>query len=75
MITTDHSIINTSLQGRVLVVDNDNTICEMIRSHFGPDGFVVDSCSELDDLYSIELTDYQLIIIDLSSDEDRKSVV
>ena len=34
--------------------DNDNTICEMIRSHFGPDGFVVDSCSELDDLYSIE---------------------
>lgn len=70
MITTDHNIINTSLQGRVLVVDNDSTICEMIRSYFGPDGFVVDSCSELDDLYSIELTDYQLIIIDLSSDEE-----
>ncbi|MDE6528329.1 MAG: response regulator [Muribaculaceae bacterium] len=42
----------------------------MIRSHFGPDGFAVDSCTELDDIYSIELSGYQLAIIDLSSDTE-----
>lgn len=70
MFTTDKRPLNVPLQGRILVIDNDTTICEMIRSHFGPDGFVVDSCSELDDIYSIELTDYQLTIIDLSDDAD-----
>lgn len=70
MFTTDKRPLNVPLQGRILVIDNDTTICEMIRSHFGPDGFVVDSCSELDDIYSIELTDYQLTIIDLSDDAE-----
>lgn len=71
MFTSDNKPINASTNGRILVIDPDTTICEMIRSHFGPDGFVVDSCSEIDDIYSIELTDYQLTIIDLSSDPEE----
>ncbi len=55
-------------QGRILVVDNDTAICDMIRAHFGPDGFVVDSCTEADDIYSVEMADYQLMIIDLNID-------
>ncbi len=43
----------------------------MIRTHFGPEGFVVDSCSNADDLYSLELADYQLMIIDLNIDGDH----
>lgn len=70
MLTTDKKPHDAPMQGRILVIDSDSTICEMIRSHFGPDGFVVDSCSELDDIYSLELTDYQLTIIDLSADTE-----
>lgn len=60
-----------SCNGRILVVDRDNTICEMIRSHFGPDGFVVDSCADINDVYSLELNGYQLTIIDLSDDAEE----
>lgn len=68
MLTSDKNHHNSPIQGRILVLDSDSTICDMIRSHFGPDGFVVDSCSESDDVYSLELTDYQLLIIDLNID-------
>lgn len=66
MFTTDKHPLTGPSQGRILVLDSDDTICEMIRTHFGPDGFVVDSCSDVDDIYSLELTDYQLLIIDLN---------
>ena len=69
MLTIERTSGEPEREGRILVVDNDTTICEMIRAHFGPDGFVVDSCTEADDLYSLELSDYQLMIIDLNIDD------
>jgi len=66
MLTTDQHPRNTPAQRRILVLDSDDTICEMIRTYFGPDGFVVDSCSDADDIYSLDITDYQLLIIDLN---------
>lgn len=57
--------------GRILVVDSDAVICEMIQTHFGPEGFIVDSCTNVNDLYSLELAEYRLIIIDLNIDSDH----
>lgn len=68
MLTIDKTSEKPNRQGRIIVIDNDTTICDMIRAHFGPDGFVVDFCTEADDIYSVELAEYQLMIIDLNID-------
>jgi len=64
MLHIDHNSISLP-KGRILVLDNDELICEMIRTHFQPDGFIVDTCNDVDDIYTLELSVYQLIIIDL----------
>lgn len=69
MFITDVYQDKNPISGRILVLDSDSTICDMIRSHFGPDGFAVDSCSESDDFYSIDVNNYNLIIIDLNIDD------
>lgn len=69
MITTD-PILTRRIEGRILVVDPDLRIFEMIQSHFGHDGFIVDSCQSTAEFYSVDLTSYNLVIIDLNIDDD-----
>lgn len=69
MITTD-PILTRRIEGRILVVDPDLRIFEMILSLFGHDGFIVDSCQSTDEFYSIDITGYNLIIIDLNIDDN-----
>lgn len=68
MLTTD-STIYPSKQGRILAIDSDSTICEMIRTHFGPEGFSVDYCTAYEDLFSINVGEYALVIISLDLDD------
>lgn len=56
-------------QGRILAIDSDSTICEMIRTHFGPEGFSVDYCTSYEDLFSINVGGYALVIISLDLDD------
>lgn len=69
MITTD-PILTRRIEGRILVGDPDLRIFEMIQSHFGHDGFIVDSCQSTDEFYSVDLTSYNLVIIDLNIDDE-----
>lgn len=69
MITTD-PILTRRIEGRILVVDPDLRIFEMIQSHFGHDSFIVDSCQSTDEFYSVDLTSYNLVIIDLNIDDE-----
>lgn len=55
-------------QGRILAIDSDSTICDMIRTHFGPEGFSVDYCTAYEDLFSINVGEYALVIISLDLD-------
>lgn len=60
---------NTS-RGRIIVVDSDRHIGELISAHFGPEGFKVDICISVDELYNIDLAEYSLMIIDLTIDDN-----
>lgn len=55
-------------QGRIIVVDEDETVSSMVRAHFLVDGFQVDSVTDVADLFSTDLTVYDLMIIDTSID-------
>ena len=65
MLRLDSTYTSNPTKGRILVMDNDDMICDMIQAHFRPDGFIVDTCTDVDDVYSLELANYQLLIIDL----------
>lgn len=56
--------------GRILVVDPDEAVVEMVRAHFALNGFAVDSCDTSDALYNAELDEYRLFIIDLGIDDN-----
>lgn len=64
MLTKDPTT-NPDSQGRILAIDSDPTMCEMIRTHFGPEGFTVDYCTSYDDLFSLDVGGYALVIISL----------
>lgn len=76
MLTKDYRII-PDLRGRILVVDSDTTICDMMRVHFSPNGFSVDYCTSYEDLRPIEIGTYVLIIIslDLGETENATGIV
>lgn len=57
--------------GRILVVDPDEAVVEMVRAHFAVHGFAVDSCDSSDALYNTELEQYSLLIIDLCIDDNN----
>lgn len=63
------SNITTGLrQGRIIVVDEDETVSSMVRAHFHADGFQVDTVTDVADLFSTDLSVYDLMIIDTSID-------
>lgn len=57
-------------RGRILVVDNDRNVSDLIRAHFRTEGYVVDTCCTVTDLYSIDIAQYALMIIDLNIDDN-----
>jgi len=69
MTTSAATTTNSIVEGRILVVDTDLHISEMVKSHFGHDGFMVDSCTVASDFYAIDLTSYNLLIIDIDLDD------
>lgn len=68
MLSVDNHTTNQDNRNRILVVDPDPIVCNMVRVHFQSDGYVVDDCQSVDELFSIELTGYALMIIDLDID-------
>ncbi|MDE6629319.1 MAG: response regulator transcription factor [Muribaculaceae bacterium] len=63
------SNINQELrQGRIIVVDEDETVSSMVRAHFNADGFQVDSVTDAAQLFSTDLSVYDLMIIDTEID-------
>ena len=68
-INSEHSA-STPLRGRILVVDKDTSVSDLIRSHFNSEGFAVDTCFSVVELYNINVADYSLMIIDLNMDDN-----
>lgn len=61
---------NSAAVRRILVVDTDVNITDIIRSQFAGGDYIVDECRSTRQLFSIELSGYSLIIIDLDIDNN-----
>lgn len=57
-----------SFAGKILVADEDCMTCEIIRNHFESDGYQIDFCPSLSDNHTFDLSEYRLIIMELTSD-------
>lgn len=55
---------------RLLVVDSDVSVVEMIRENFAEDGFMVDVCTSGDDTFNLDLTEYGVVLLDLAIDNN-----
>lgn len=55
---------------RILVVDDDANVADMIRDNFAAEGYTVESCTCGDDTYNIDLSHYKLVLLDLSIDNN-----
>lgn len=69
MFSDNHNTPVNANSCRILVVDSDPIVCDMVRMHFSSDGYKVDECQSTEELFSIELSDYALMIIDLDIDD------
>ncbi len=54
------------VKGRILVLDPDPTVGELIRKQFADEGLIVDCLLSAQSLSTHNLANYQLVIIDLS---------
>jgi DNA-binding response OmpR family regulator len=56
---------------RILVVDADISVGEMIRDNYSGEGIQVDWCRTGDEAHGVDLTDYQILLLDLSIDNNQ----
>ena len=55
---------------RLLVVDADTSVGDMIRDNFSGEGYQVECCLTGDETYNIYLSQYKVILLDLSIDDN-----
>lgn len=58
-------------KGAILTVDSDVDTCALIHDQFKREGFRVDYCTSYEDLFSIDPSEYSLIIISLDLDPEN----
>jgi two-component system response regulator QseB len=56
---------------RILVVDADVSVGEMIRDNYSGEGIQVDWCRTGGEAHGVDLTDYQILLLDLSIDNNQ----
>ena len=54
---------------KILVVDDEDTICEVIKLNLELEGFTVDTANSAEEVLSKELADYRLFILDVMMGE------
>lgn len=62
--------VNRAMAARILVVDADTSVGDMIRDNFSQEGYQVESCQCGDDTYNIDLSQYKVVLLDLSIDDN-----
>lgn len=65
------SALYASFGGRILVYSSDSKDYADIRVGFERDGFNVVTLNNLDDLYKVDLRDFNLVLFELPEDPDR----
>lgn len=55
---------------KILVVDSDTNVGDMIRDNFSGEGYEVECCVTGDDTYNLDLSCYKVVLLDLSIDNN-----
>lgn len=55
--------------GKILVVDDEQLICELIQYNLENEGYKVDICNSAEEALRLELENYRLIIVDVMMEE------
>lgn len=61
---------NSRFRRRILMVDTDPEVCDLVRSQLNLSDFDVETCSSFEDIFNIDLSQYVLMIIDISADDN-----
>ena len=56
---------------RILVVDPDDSISNSLKAQYASNGCFVDWCGSSEDLYSIDVDDYSLVVVNLEIDGNQ----
>ncbi len=56
---------------RILVVDDDRHVGDMIRDNFAGEGFMVDLCSNYAEVFNIDLSKYRLVLLDIAAADEN----
>ena len=51
--------------GKILVVDDEQDLCEILQFNLETDGYVVDTANSAEEALKLTLTDYSLILLDV----------
>lgn len=62
-------VVSETEKGTVLLIDNDDSIIELIHGILSSDGFAVDSCRSAEEALVKRLEDYRLIISEIDLDQ------
>lgn len=54
---------------RILVVDDEEDLCEILKFNLENEGFVVDTANSAEDALKLNLTEYQLLLLDVMMGE------
>ena len=61
----------TNRDYRILVVDDEQDLCEILKFNLETEGYQVDTAYSAEEALTMDLTSYHLLLLDV----DRKSVV
>ena len=68
--TNNKPVENNQADKKILVVDQDPFLTELVQYHFSKEGDAVDSCLSIDDWFGMDASDYALIIVDVAIDSN-----
>lgn len=54
---------------RVLVVDDEEDLCEILRFNLESEGYIVDTANSAEEALALKITDYDLILLDVMMGE------
>ncbi|MBD5191657.1 MAG: response regulator transcription factor [Bacteroidales bacterium] len=60
---------------KILIIDEDFLLADLIHFHFSKKGFGIDVCKSLDITHDLDMTEYSMIIIDLNYDFEKSLVL
>ena len=67
-ITDKNTVEEAEIRGRILIIDEDPLLAELVHFHFSQAGYGIDTCSSMEEWLTLDTSSYCLVLIDVSVD-------